>query len=178
MAPLGWGLRLNKTTFYPQWNLLQLSKLKIRHMVTLLWLTPCPFPAHRALPAAVPQWSTVVLGMRCSLRDMTWLWVLLRCAQPLLNSIYRAVKSYFTGLFLNLLRHHGFFTNLVFITPVCYRLSFQSAYGHPVFTWVIAIFVGVSLSSSFSLVIKSIGGFAREAWQEWGLHATAAQEYL
>lgn len=60
------------------------------------------------------------------------LWVLLRCAQLLLNSIWHALKSCFTVLFLNLLRHYSFFTKLVFITPVSYRLSFQSTYGHPV----------------------------------------------
>lgn len=75
MAPPSWGLRLNKTTFYSHQNLLQLLKLKMKHMVTLLWLMP-GFLAHQALPADVPQWNTVVvLGTRgCgSLWDMTWL---------------------------------------------------------------------------------------------------------
>lgn len=142
MAPLSWGLRLNKTTFYPHQNLLQLLKLKIKHMVTAVAHAMFSSPLSFACRCATKKYCGLRNEMQPVRHGMA-LWVLLRCAQLLLNSICHAVKSYFTVLFLNLLRQ----TVLsICLWASCTWLGPQAA----VLTWIIAIFVRV-FSLSFSL---------------------------
>lgn len=86
MAPLSWGLRLNKTTFYPHQNLLQLLKLKIKHMVTAVAHAMFSSPLSFACRCATKKYCGLRNEMQPVRHGMA-LWVLLRCAQLLLNSI-------------------------------------------------------------------------------------------
>lgn len=131
-----------------------------------------PSPSSFACSCAPVKYCGLPNELLPARHDMA-LQVLLRCAQLLLNSICHAVKSYFTVLFLNLLRHHGFLQSWYLLYLFATHCPFSLLMGilyltwstRCCFTWILAIFVWVSLSLSYSLVIKSTGVFAREAWQ-------------
>lgn len=128
-------------------------------MVTLLWLTPSLFPLHQALPAAAPDeipWSYKWDAARETRRgspSAPWHWGL--------PSFYWQCLSSHGILFYCFIskstQDWWLLTRLVFIMPVCYGPSFQSAYGHHVpdlvykVLWMIPIFMWASLCSSFLL---------------------------
>lgn len=119
--------------------------------------------------------NTVVLGMRWSLRDMAWLSECCWGVCPAITEQHLSCCEILFCCFISkpaqalwLFYKAGIYYTCLLQTvlSICLQVSctWLDPQGAP-FAWVIAIFVGISLSSSFSLVIKSTRGFARGTWQ-------------
>lgn len=92
-------------------------------------------PSSFACRCAPMKYCGLRNEMQLARHDMA-LWVLLRCAQLLLNSICHAVKSYFAVLFLNLPRHHGFFLQSCYLLhPFAIDCHFNLLTGILYLTW-------------------------------------------